>query len=260
MAVQLLDQMVEPHEVFDREDDLQDAHHEMVVHFAEVETGLRAIVRVHDTTLGPALGGARFFPYRSEAEALTNSLRLSRGMTFEAAAAGMHLGGGKAFIIGDLAGLNTPALLRAYGRSLDRLGGTYITAADVGTTSADFDVIGEITRHVVGRTKGAGGSGDSGFATVYGVFCFMQAAATAAWGSAGLCGRTVGIERVGKGGIHLTGLLLDEGAIVVIADLSELALRRVAEAYDGVSAAASASLAAQGLVEQRLQEGRATHV
>lgn len=233
MAMRMMNHLLDSGEVFDRVDELGEANHEMVVHLRDAESGLRAIVSVHDTTLGPALGGTRFYPYSNEGEALTDSLRLSQGMTFKAAAAGLPLGGGKAVIIGNPATLKTPALLRAYGRLLDRLGGTYITAADVGTTSADLDLIGETTTHVVGRSKASGGSGDSGFSTAYGVFCAMRAAASVAWGNGGLNGRTVGVEGAGKVGFHLVGLLLEEGATVLISDPHEPALVRVTEAYSG---------------------------
>jgi valine dehydrogenase (NAD+) len=220
--------------VFERNDELNDAHHELVAFCRDEEAGLRAIVAIHSTALGPALGGTRFYPYASESDALTDVLRLSQGMTFKAAAAGMPLGGGKAVIIGDPATVKSADLLRAYGRFIERLNGTYITAADVGTTSADLDIVGEETTHVVGRNRSRGGSGDSGFATAYGVHCAMTAAAAVEWGDAGLRGRTVGVEGVGKVGFHLVGLLLDDGADVVVSDLSAPALVDVKEAYDGV--------------------------
>jgi valine dehydrogenase (NAD+) len=228
-----------PDGVFDRADELASAGHEQIVFCRDDETGLRAIISVHDTTLGPALGGTRFYPYGSEAEALTDGLRLSQGMTFKAAAAGMPLGGGKAVIIGDPAIIKTPALLRAYGRFIDTLGGRYISAADVGTTSDDLDVIGETTQHVVGRTVAAGGSGDSGFSTAFGVFSAMRAAAGLTWGDDGLRGRTVGVEGAGKVGVHLIGLLREEGARVVVSDPYAPAIDRVRDLYDGVTSAAS---------------------
>ncbi|AWB90912.1 Glu/Leu/Phe/Val family dehydrogenase [Aeromicrobium chenweiae] len=239
MSVDVLTHDVSPDRVFDRTDELADAGHEQVVFCRDVETGLRAIISIHDTTLGPALGGTRFFPYRSEAEALTDGLRLAQGMTFKAAAAGMPLGGGKAVIIGDPRTLKTPELLRAYGRFIDTLGGRYISAADVGTTSDDLDVIGQSTRHIVGRTTAAGGSGDSGFSTAYGVFCAMQAAARLTWGADGLTGRTVGVEGAGKVGVHLIGLLAEQGASVVVSDPYGPALDRVRDLYDDVRTADS---------------------
>src|SRR5690242_1337351 len=129
--------------VFDRDDELRDAGHEQVVFCQDRATGLRAIIAIHDTTLGPALGGTRIYPYASEADAVTDVLRLSQGMTAKSAAAGMDLGGGKAVIIGDPATIKTPALLRAYGRFVDSLGGRYVTAADVGSTADDLDIVAE---------------------------------------------------------------------------------------------------------------------
>ncbi|MDI6912376.1 Glu/Leu/Phe/Val dehydrogenase dimerization domain-containing protein [Nocardioides sp.] len=225
--------------VFDRDDDLAGAGHEQVVFCRDVESGLRAIISIHDTTLGPALGGTRFFPYPNEPAALRDGLRLSQGMTFKSAAAGMPLGGGKAVIIGDPAVDKTPGLLRAYGRFIERLGGTYVTAADVGTTSDDLDTIGEETRHVVGRNVTAGGSGDSGLSTARGVFHAMRAAAGLAWPADGIRGRTVGVEGAGKVGYHLIGLLLAEGASVVFCDPSAAARRRVLDGYGEVAIAES---------------------
>lgn len=221
--------------VFDRADEMGQAGHEQVVFCRDKDSGLRAIISIHDTTLGPALGGTRFYPYPNEAAALTDALRLSQGMTFKAAASGMPLGGGKAVIIGDPATIKTPDLLRAYGSFIDSLGGRYVSAADVGTTSDDLDLIGESTQHVVGRSTHAGGSGDSGFSTAFGVYTSMIAAAERTWGDSGLRGRTVGVEGAGKVGFHLIGLLLDEGANVVLSDPYEPAVQRAVEAYDDIA-------------------------
>lgn len=237
MTIELIDAVHEG--VFDRTDELASAGHEQVVFCRDKDSGLRAIISIHDTTLGPALGGTRMFPYSSEAAALTDGLRLAQGMTFKAAAAGMPLGGGKAVIIGDPATDKSPELLRAYGRFIERLGGTYITAADVGTTSDDLDIVGETTTHVVGRNKDAGGSGDSGYSTAYGVFCSMRAAAEVLWGAEGLNGRTVGVEGAGKVGVHLIGLLIQAGASVVVCDPYEPALVKVRELYPAVKTATS---------------------
>lgn len=223
--------------VFDRADELSSAHHEAVMFCHDEPTGLRAIIGIHHTGLGPALGGTRFFPYRSEAEALTDVLRLSRGMTFKAAAAGMPLGGGKAVIIGDPARMKTPELLRAYGGFIDSLGGKYISAADVGTSSHDLDIIGQSTRWVVGRSKEAGGSGDSGYATALGVACAMDSAAQLRWGPDGVCGRTVGVEGAGKVGFELVKLLLDRGAHVIVTDSYGPTLAKVKYAYPQVKTA-----------------------
>lgn len=211
---------------------LGSADHEQVVFCRDEATGLRAIIALHDTRLGPALGGTRMYPYASERDALTDVLRLSEGMTSKAAAAGLALGGGKAVIIGDPATVKTPDLLRAYGRFVDSLAGRYFTAADVGTTADDLDLVGESTEFVVGSNKG---SGDSGFSTAYGVFSAMRAAAAQAWGGTGLAGRTVGVEGVGKVGTHLVGLLLEEGARVVVADPSSASVERLLTRHPSVT-------------------------
>lgn len=210
--------------VFDRSDDLRDARHEQVVFCRDRRTGLRAIIALHDTSLGPGLGGTRFYPYVHESDALTDVLRLSEGMTRKAAVAGMPLGGAKAVIIGDPATHRTEALLEAYGTFVESLGGRYYTAADVGTTADDLDVIGRTSRYVVGRSPVAGGSGDSGYSTAVGVFCALQAAGAVTWGGNGIADKRVGVEGVGKVGRHLVELLLDAGARVVVSDPRRAAL------------------------------------
>lgn len=220
--------------VFERSDELGAAGHEQVVFCRDEATGLRAIIAIHSTRLGPALGGTRFHPYAGEADALTDVLRLSQGMTAKAAAAGLALGGGKAVIIGDPTTTKTPDLLRAYGRFVDSLGGRYVTAADVGTTAADLDVIAGVTRHVVGSNQG---SGDSGRSTALGVFHALQAAARFEYGEAGLAGRRVGVEGVGKVGHHLVSLLVEAGAAVVVTDPFAPAVERVLEAHPQVDVA-----------------------
>ena len=229
MSTHVLDHPSAPLAVFERADELRDAGHEQVVFCRDERTGLRAIIAIHDTTLGPGLGGTRFYPYAHESLALTDALRLSEGMTYKAAGAGVPLGGAKAVIIGDPATQRTEALLEAYGRFVESLGGRYYTAADVGTTSEDLDVIGRTSSHVVGRTAAAGGSGDSGYATALGVFSAMQAAATATWGGNGLADKVVGVEGVGKVGRHLVTFLLAVGARVVVSDPRPAALTDLAE-------------------------------
>lgn len=210
--------------IFERGDELATAGHEQVVFCHDAATGLRAIIAIHDTRLGPALGGTRFRAYADEAEALTDVLRLSQGMTHKAAAAGIALGGGKAVIIGDPKTLKSEGLLRAYGRFVDSLGGRYYTAADVGTTAADLDVVASSTAFVTGSNQG---SGDSGFSTALGVFCAMRAAAEHRWGPDGLANMRVGVEGVGKVGAHLVSLLVEAGAKVVVSDVSEESLVRL---------------------------------
>jgi valine dehydrogenase (NAD+) len=208
--------------------------HEQVVACQDERTGLRALIAVHSTARGPALGGTRFHPYASDAEALRDVLNLSRGMSYKAAMAGLDLGGGKAVIIGDPFTRKTPALLRAFGRFVESLAGRYYTACDVGTYSEDMDVIAEECRFVTGRTVAHGGAGDSSVLTAYGVFQGMRAAAEATWGAPTLQGRTVGVAGVGKVGHHLVEHLLEDGAEVVVTDLHEPSVRRVTDAHPAV--------------------------
>jgi valine dehydrogenase (NAD+) len=207
------------------------AEHEQVVFCNDSATGLRAIVAIHSTALGPGLGGTRFYPYASTADAVRDVLNLSRGMSYKNALAGLDLGGGKAVIIGDPAKDKTEALLRAYGRFVQTLGGRYITACDVGTYSADMDVVARECSFVTGRTVAHGGAGDSSVLTAYGVFQGMRASAEAVWGSPTLSGRTVGIAGVGKVGHHLVKHLVDDGARVVVTDVDHAAVDAMVKEY-----------------------------
>jgi valine dehydrogenase (NAD+) len=208
-------------------DRFPDFPHEQITFFQDADTGLRAIVAIHDSTLGPAFGGTRFYPYASEAAALTDVLRLSRGMTYKNAVAGLPCGGAKAVIIGDPSVLRTERLLETYGRFVQSLGGRYVTAGDVGTSADDLDIIGRTTDHVLGRTVAAGGYGDSGPMTALGAFHALRAGAAARWGTPDLSTRTVGVEGLGKVGYELTRLLVEAGAKVSAADISEAARQRV---------------------------------
>ncbi|MBT2206635.1 Glu/Leu/Phe/Val dehydrogenase dimerization domain-containing protein [Actinomadura sp. NEAU-AAG7] len=201
--------------------------HEQVVFCQDEASGLRAIIAIYSTALGPSLGGTRFYPYGSEEEALTDVLNLSRGMAYKNALAGLDLGGGKAVIIGDPAVDKSEALLRAYGRFVQTLNGRYYTACDVGTFSEDMDVIARESRYVTGRTVAHGGAGDSSILTAFGVFQGMRAAAETVWGAPTLHGRRVGVEGVGKVGHRLVEHLRDDGADVVICDVNEAAVERV---------------------------------
>jgi len=212
--------------------------HEQVVFCQDTQTGLRAIIAIYSTALGPSLGGTRFFPYPSEDAALSDALNLSRAMAYKNALADLDLGGGKAVIIGDPAKHKTEALLRAYGRFVESLGGRYITACDIGTYSADMDIVARECRYVTGRTVLNGGGGDSSVLTAVGVFHGMRAAAEHAWGSISMEDRLVGVEGVGKVGHRLVGHLVDAGAKVVICDVSSDAVRRVLAAHPGVEAVA----------------------
>ena len=216
------------------------SEHEQVVFANDPATGLRAIVAIHSTALGPALGGTRFHPYASTADALADVLDLSRGMSYKAALAGLDLGGGKAVIIGDPATLKSEALLRAYGRFVQSLSGRYLTACDVGTYSEDMDHVARECGYVTGRTVAHGGAGDSSVLTAYGVFRGMLAAAESAWGrpaEAGVLeGRTVGVAGVGKVGRHLVGHLVQAGARVVVTDVWRPAVDRVRDEHPSVVA------------------------
>ncbi len=209
--------------------DLAAAHGaEQVSFVADPDTGLRAIVAIHSTVLGPSLGGTRFRPYASEEDALVDVLRLARGMTYKHAACGNDLGGGKAVIIGDPATSRTDALLRAYARFVDRLCGRYLTAEDVGTTQADMDLVRTITPHVTGTSERLGGSGDPSPATAWGVLHAMRAVAEKLWGTPDLHGRHVAIAGVGKVGRSLAAHLVDAGARVTVADVNASAAKAVA--------------------------------
>ena len=214
--------------------------HEQVVFANDPASGLRAIIAIHSTALGPALGGTRFFPYATTGDALADVLDLSRGMSYKAALAGLDLGGGKAVIIGDPQTLRSEALFRAYGRFVQSLGGRYYTACDVGTFSPDMDEIARECSYVTGRTVAHGGAGDSSVLTAYGVYQGMRAAAEITWGSTSLAGRTVGVAGVGKVGRHLVGHLLEDGASVVITDVNAGALERVREEHREVRVVANA--------------------
>lgn len=210
---------------------LLDAHgHEQVVYCHDPASGLRAIVAVHSTVLGPALGGTRYYPYAAERDALVDVLRLSKGMTYKAAASGLDLGGGKAVIIGDPRTGRSEALVRAYGRFVDGLAGRYITAEDVGTTKDDMDLVRLETRHVAGVSVSLGGSGDPSPATAWGVLWALRATVERRTGSTSLDGVRVAVSGIGKVGMSLVHHLVEEGAKVTVADVNpaavETAVRR----------------------------------
>jgi valine dehydrogenase (NAD+) len=217
------------------------SEHEQVVFANDPATGLRAVIAIHSTALGPALGGTRFHPYASTADAVRDVLNLSRGMSSKAALAGLDLGGGKAVIIGDPATLKSEPLLRAYGRHVQSLNGRYYTACDVGTFSVDMDQIARECSFVTGRTVAHGGAGDSSVLTAYGVFQGMRAAASVAWGTTSLSGRTVGVAGVGKVGTHLVRHLVEDDATVVVTDVHAPSVDRVRDEFPSVRVVASAA-------------------
>jgi len=200
-----------------------------IVFGQDPDSNLKAIIAVHDTTLGPALGGTRIWPYKNEESALTDVLRLARGMTYKAACAGLNLGGGKAVIIADPQTQKTEALLRAYGRMVDSLQGLYITAEDVGTCQEDMDVIAQETRFVTGVSPERGGSGDPSPFTALGVFHGIKAACREIWHNADLTGITVAIQGVGHVGSCLAVLLKEAGAELVLSDLHPEAAQALGE-------------------------------
>ncbi|MCA0900712.1 Glu/Leu/Phe/Val dehydrogenase dimerization domain-containing protein [Microbulbifer agarilyticus] len=194
-------------------------NHEEVAFYHDAKSGLKAIIAVHNTNLGPALGGCRMWPYADDAEALNDVLRLSRGMTYKSAMSGLKLGGGKSVIIGDPRKQKTPELLHAMGDFLNTLGGRYITAEDSGTSVADMKIIGERSEFVSGVIAGQEHGGDPSPSTAYGVFVGLKAAAQHRWGREDLNGMKVSIQGVGNVGFRLAKLLKDAGAELFVTDI-----------------------------------------
>lgn len=203
--------------------------HEEVVFFQDKTCGLKAIVAIHDTTLGPALGGTRMWPYESEEEALVDVLRLSRGMTYKAAVSGLNLGGGKAVIIGDPRKDKSEALFRAFGRFIESLNGRYITAEDVNINVDDIEHVFTETNFVTGVAQQYGGSGNPAPYTALGVFRGIEASVTKVFGSRDLKGKTVAIQGVGSVGFELGLLLTEAGANIVYTDINERNIARMKE-------------------------------
>lgn len=201
---------------------------EQVAFGHDAASGLRSIVAIHSTVLGPGLGGTRFWPFPDEGAALVDVCRLAKGMTYKHAAAGLDQGGGKAVIIGDPAELRSDELILAYARFIDGLGGRYVTAEDVGTTQADMDLIRTVTPHVTGVSESLGGSGDPSPATALGVLWAMRAVATRLWGDRSLARRHVAISGVGKVGAALADHLHAAGVRLTIADVRPAAAEAVA--------------------------------
>jgi leucine dehydrogenase len=224
--------------VFDR---LAGDGYEQVVFCHDEPSGLRAIIAIHSTALGPGLGGTRFYPYESEELALVDVLRLSRAMTYKAAAAGLDLGGAKAAIIGDPERDKSEELLRAYGRFVESLGGRYITAEDVGTRTRDMDIIRRETRWVTGVSPALGGYGEISPATAYALLHGLRAITLELWGSPELTGRRFAVQGVGKVGYQIARRLVEEGGEVIVADVDP---QRVAAAVHdlGVRAVAADSI------------------
>lgn len=208
--------------------------HEQVIFGYEPAAGYRGIIAIHNTTLGPALGGTRFWMYKSDREALIDVLRLSRGMTYKAAVTGLNLGGGKAVIIGDPKTRNREAIFRAHGRFVESLKGRYITAEDVGTSVEDMDYVHMETEYVTGI---AGRSGDPSPVTAYGVFRGIKACVKERFGADSVDGLTVAVQGVGHVGYHLCSHLAAEGAKLIVTDIDEEKVQRVVRDFDAEAVA-----------------------
>jgi len=209
---------------------LEHDNYEQILFCQDKQTGLKAIIAIHDTTLGPALGGTRMWPYASEEEAVIDALRLAKGMTYKAAAAGLNLGGGKAVIIGD-PGRKTEELLRAYGRFIHSLNGRYITAEDVGTSVEDMDIIRQETKFVTGVSPAFGSSGNPAPVTAFGVYRGMKAAAQAAYGMDTLTDKTIAVQGVGNVAYHLCRYLHEEGAKLIVTDINPDNMKRAVDEF-----------------------------
>ncbi len=216
-------------------DQMEQMGHEQVVFCHDPHSGLNAIIAIHDTTLGPALGGTRLWKYNNHEEAIVDALRLSRGMTYKAAVTGLNLGGGKAVIIGDAATIKSESLWRRYGKFVDSLNGKYITAEDVNTSARDMEYIALETKHVTGVPEYMGGSGDPSPFTAYGVFTGMRAAVKKTWGNDSLGGKKVLVQGVGHVGQYLVEHLVNAGAHVAVSDINNAKLKEVTAKFPSVT-------------------------
>lgn len=211
--------------------------YEQLIMCQDKESGLKAIIAIHDTTLGPALGGCRMWTYASEEQAIEDALRLARGMTYKNAAAGLNLGGGKTVIIGDPFKDKNEEMFRALGRFIQGLNGRYITAEDVGTTVSDMDIIHEETNYVTGISPAFGSSGNPSPITAYGVYLGMKAAAKEAFGEESLKGKKIAVQGLGNVAYTLCEYLHRDGAQLIVTDINQNAIDRVVENFDAVAVA-----------------------
>ena len=207
---------------------MSEYNHEQLLFCNDNATGLKAIIGVHNTVLGPALGGTRVWNYKNENEALIDVLRLSRGMTYKNSLAGLNLGGGKAVIIGDASKIKSEALLRRFGKFVNSLAGNYITAEDVGISTQDMVYMSMETKHAVGLP---GKSGDPSPVTAHGVYMGMKACAKEQFGTDSLAGRKIAVQGVGHVGEYLVSFLAKEGADIYITDINEASVKRISETY-----------------------------
>ncbi len=211
---------------------MEEYDYEQLVFCQDKNSGLKAIIAIHDTTLGPALGGTRMWTYKTEEEAIEDALRLAKGMTYKNAAAGLNLGGGKTVIIGDPKKDKSPEMFRAFGRYIQGLNGRYITAEDVGTTVHDMDLIHMETDFVTGISPESGSSGNPSPVTAYGVYKGMKAAAKAAYGDDSLEGKTVAVQGIGNVAYALCEFLHEEGAKLIVTDINKDAVEKAVTAFD----------------------------
>lgn len=215
-------------------DHMQQMGHEQLVFCHDPHSGLNAIIAIHNTTLGPALGGTRLWNYNTHEEGVIDALRLSRGMTYKAAISGLNLGGGKAVIIGDASKIKSEGLWRRYGKFVNSLNGKYITAEDVNTSARDMEYISLETEFVTGVPEYMGGSGDPSPFTAYGVFMGMKASAKKAWGNDSLSGKKILVQGVGHVGQYLVGHLIEEGAKVYISDINQEKVKQTVDKFRSV--------------------------
>lgn len=204
---------------------MEESDYEQVIYCSDKKSGLKAIIVIHDTTLGPALGGTRMWPYQTEEEALEDVLRLAKGMTYKNAAAGLNLGGGKAVIIGDPNVDKNEAMFRMFGQYVDSLGGRYITAEDVGTTEQDMDFINMETKYVAG-TSGGKSAGDPSPVTAYGIYQGVKATAEYTFNESSLKDKVIAVQGVGQVAYSLCKHLKEEGAELIVTDINQEAVNR----------------------------------
>ncbi|MEQ9426185.1 MAG: Glu/Leu/Phe/Val dehydrogenase dimerization domain-containing protein [Cyclobacteriaceae bacterium] len=228
MIAETAEAQVKAKSVFDQ---MSQMEHEQLVFCHDKPTGLKAIVAIHNTVLGPSMGGTRMWNYATDEEAITDALRLSRGMTYKSAIAGLNIGGGKAVIIGDARKIKNEALMRRFGKFIDSLSGKYVTAEDVNMTTRDMEYIRMETQHVAGMPVELGGSGDPSPVTAYGVYVGMKAARKKVTGSESLEGVKVLVQGAGNVGSNLIGYLTKEGAQVMVSDIFEDKIKAIAAKY-----------------------------
>jgi len=213
-------------------DYMEQYNHEQLAFYTDKAVGLRAIIAIHDTTLGPALGGCRMWKHATEEDAILDALRLARGMTYKSAAAGLNFGGGKAVIIGDPTKDKSEALFRAFGQFVDTLGGRYITTEDVGTAPGDLEYVATQTAHVVGLSESLGGSGDPSYATSVGVYEGIKASLEEALGDAALAGKVIAIQGFGKVAHYLAQHLKEDKVKLIVTDVNKEKLKQAKEEFN----------------------------